>query len=336
MDTTNIRFDKSSKDLLENIQILSNHFNTSDTNKNNINNLFKLIESSNKLLYSYVGVMCKKIRDYLNENKKTVLLHDDHSIDFNPNIKDFDTKQFEKWDKMLLITDEINGFVNLSIQFDNNVSLAFVNEFLNFVNTISKSTDIYLFYYVITTRNINFTNIDDLKNIINASISEFEDDIYINCNTKFSLEEKFNIINYYYEIFFINSKSDNLLYKIWGTEDEYNTKKKETKKLPDNFDIFGKLFNNNTLGKCDFGDLNNAEDGDVGDILKNAMMNMFSGLGGLGGLGGLDKINKEEDSDGDLDEDPDPDVQAIEKLIDNISDNGHFSNKNDDHIDDID
>ncbi len=333
MDSSNIILDTSSKDLLENIQILSNHFNTSDSNKNNINNLFKLIESSNKLLYSYAGIMCKKIYDFLHVNKKTTLLHDDYYIEINPNIKELTTEQFQNWNKLLLIKDEINGFVNLNIQFSNNVTHEFVNEFVNYINSISITTDILLFYYVITTRTIDFTNIDTLKNIINASASEFEDDIYINCNVKFSLEEELNIINYYYEIFIQNKKSDNVLYKIWGTEDEYNTKKKETKKLPNNFDIFGKLFNNNTLGKCDFSDLNNAEEGDVGDILKNAMMNMFSGLGGLGGL---DKINKEEDSDGDLDEDPDPDVQAIEKLIDNISDNGHFSNKNDDHIDDID
>ncbi len=68
----------------------------------------------------------------------------------------------------------------------------------------------------------------------------------------------------------------------------------------------------------------------MGNLLKNAMMSMF------GGLGGLD-TNKEDDDDVDDDDDEnvddDPDVQAIEKLICNISDKGHFSADNDDNLD---
>lgn len=338
MDLTNIEFDKTQECILEDIQTLSHNFDITDNNNNLIKNAFTIMQSSNKLVYNYVGIMCKKIWNYLNENKKTKIMHDDNYISLTPNIPDLTKKQFEEWDRVLLLTDEINGFSNFKIIFDKNITQDFIHEFLNYFDTLSTTPDILLFYYVYTTRNVIFTTIEDLNNLINSSKSEVEDILFVKCTTEFALDYKYNIINYYYEIFILNSQTDILIDSIWNTEEKYNNKQKEDVAKPDKFDIFNKLFNNNSLGKCDInelGDLGDLGDGDMGDILKNAMMSMFGGLGGLGGMN-----NKEENSDGDVDDDSDvdddvdndPDVQSIEKLISNISHSGHLM-KDGDNLD---
>ncbi len=342
MDQSTIRFDKSPDNLLEDIKQLSNNFivfDNNNTNNTNINTAFKIVQSSNKLLYNYTGVMCKKVWDYLNKNKRVKFMQEDNYISFSKNPSKLSEEEFEKWDKVLLITDEINGFIDLNINFNENITLEFLNDFVNYLQSLSKTIDILLFYYVHTTRSVTFTTIDDLTNLISSAKNELEDDIIVKCNNNFSLEDKFNIINYYYELFILNSKTDIIIHNIWGTEEEYNNREQETKEPTDKFDIFSKLFNNNTLGKCDSNDM---EENDMGNILKNAMMNMF---GGLGGLGGLNKNDDDDDLDDDVDEenknedekdddvDNDPDVQAIEKLISNISDKGHFSADNDDNLD---
>jgi hypothetical protein len=341
MDQTNIVFDKTQECILKDIQTLSHNFDITDNNNNLIKNAFTIMQYSNKLLYNYVGIMCKKIWNYLNENKKTKIMHDDNYISLTPNIPDLTKEEFEEWDRVLVLTDEINGFSNFKIIFDKNITQNFINEFLNYFDTLSATPDILLFYYVYTTRNINFTTIEDLKNLINSSKSEVEDVVFVKCTTDFALDYKYNIINYYYEIFILNSQTDILIDSIWNTEENYNNKQNENISKPDKFDIFNKLFNNNSLGKSDMDELG---DGDMGDILKNAMMSMFGGLGGLGGLGGMNK--KEENSDGDVDDDDDddddddvdddiendPDIQSIEKLISNIADSGHLM-KNGNNLD---
>lgn len=313
MDSANIRFDKTPKDILDDIQTQHNSFCISDKNNNNINNAFNITESSNKLLYNYVGIMCKKIWNHLNENKRFKIVEEEKYISFSPTLKNMTNDEFQNWDKVLLVTDDINGFINLNIKFDNDVTIEFINEFVSYLNELSRTIDILLFYYVYMTRNVSFTNIDDLKNLVNSSISEFEDDVLVQCTSNFSLDYKFNIINYYHQIFVLNSKTDIIIHNIWMTEEEHNNKQKEAENKPDNFDIFSKLFNNKEQG----------DENDMGDVLKNAMMSMF---GGLGGLGGLNK--KEVDSDGDIDDDDesdnDPDVQAIEKLIANIADDNNL------------
>jgi hypothetical protein len=330
MDQSIIRFDRTQEHILKDIQLLSNSFDITDNNKNLITKAFTIMQSSNKLLYNYVGIVCKKIWNYLNENKRDKIMHDENYINLSPSLVNLSIEEFKNWDKVLLLTDEINGFINLNINFDNNVTYEFINDFLNYLDTLSMSNDILLFYYVYTTRNVTFTTIDDLKNLLNSAKHEFEDDICVKCTSLFSLNHKFNIINYYYEIFILNSNTDIILHDIWGTEEEYNNKQKETKQKSDNFDIFGKLFNNNSLGKTDLDDM---EENDMGNLLKNAMMSMLGGFGDLGG------INKKEDSDDDIDDDvdddvnDDPDVQSIEKLISKISDKGHFSGNDKNNLD---
>ncbi len=218
MDQSNIRFDRTQEHILKDIQLLSNSFDITDNNKNLIKNAFTIMQSSNKLLYNYVGIICKKIWNYLNENKRDKIMHDENYISLSPNLVNLSEEEFKNWDKVLLVTDEINGFINLNINFDNNVTYEFINDFLNYLDTLSMSNDILLFYYVYTTRDVTFTTIDDLKNLLNSVKHEFEDDIYVKCTSLFSLNHKFNIINYYYEIFILNSNSDLILHDIWGTE----------------------------------------------------------------------------------------------------------------------